>query len=159
MLKAALRSEQRHLEAEGVIFDSFLGSADCIVVLGGSEQSTTYADQVRGNKGHGLHPSFPYVFLGILAAMVKQVADKIGERTLLKQPEWSRCLGRRSARRFSCAESRKPSRRTVASRPRESHHTWWKKGGRLQRLWRSSDGTGNLAVPRRLTWRGSCKNS
>lgn len=88
MIKAALRSEQKHREAEGVIFDSFLGPADCGTVLGGTEQSTTYADQVRGNKGHGMGPPYTYVFLGILSAIVMKLSEKIGQATLNKLKDW-----------------------------------------------------------------------
>ena len=38
MLKAQLRSEQRHREVEGVIFDTFVGPAACATVLGGTKQ-------------------------------------------------------------------------------------------------------------------------
>lgn len=88
MIKAALRGEQRHRETEGVVFDSFLGPAESMVVLGGRQQSTAYAEQVRGNKGHGMGPPYPYVFTRILSIIVKKAAEKVGERTLLKLKEW-----------------------------------------------------------------------
>ena len=81
MLKAQLRSEQRHRDTEGVVFANFLGPSSDPILTPASQQGSAYAALVKGTKGHDKGPPFTYIFLGLLGG-ITQTQNKIGARTM-----------------------------------------------------------------------------